>query len=111
MKFHEVCRTLVRVVPAMVLGMGLLVVGCEWLTGHKKTVLPPNPYPVLDSEQALVRTLEIAYHRLDFEKFQGLIPPPESANYLFLLSDVTPGGETGWGAAEEKHSKRLICGA
>lgn len=108
MKTREIDRSRAWVVPAMALGLGLLLAGCDWFTGHKKTVPPPNPYPVLDSETALVKTLEIAYSKLDLDKFQSLFPPPENANYLFLLSEVTSGGETSWGVTEEKRIHRRM---
>jgi hypothetical protein len=81
------------------IGFTLLLAGCDSPSSGKKTA--PNPYPTLDSPSALIKTLEVAYHRLDYDKFMTLVATQDSASYLFLLGGFTQTGETSWGAAEE----------
>jgi hypothetical protein len=84
-------------------GLELLAAGCKSPAKPK-----PNPYPEIRSENSLIENLRIAYQLRDYPKFATFFADQDSVSYLFLLSDVTPGGFGSWGAAEEKRIHRRM---
>lgn len=88
-----------QVAMSLAIGVALQLAGCNSPSSNKKTA--PSPYPSLDSPSALIKTLEVAYRRLDYDKFVTLFASEDSVSYVFLLSESTQMGETSWGAAEE----------
>jgi hypothetical protein len=98
---------LVRGWIATIVAWGLVIqlAGCDSPSRARKT--PPNPYPVLDSEMALIKTLEMAYHRRDFDKFVSLLASQDSVGYRFLPGEQNS-GEFSWGAAEETRIHRRM---
>jgi hypothetical protein len=84
---------------SVAIGFALLLAGCNSPWSKEKPT--PSPYPSLDSPSALIKTLEVAYRRLDYDKFVTLFASQDNVSYVFLLSEATQMGETSWGAAEE----------
>jgi hypothetical protein len=61
------------------------------------------PTSLLTGPSAVVQALAIAYRERDADSFTSLLAhaPERNAEYLFLLSEPTDLGETGWGYTEE----------
>jgi hypothetical protein len=65
---------------------------------------PKNNAPlVIDTPQAVVQALAVAYQRRDFALLGSLLAhdPARNADYAFFLSEPTPSGETQWGWFDE----------
>jgi hypothetical protein len=94
----------------LVLGIALGLVGCREKSVSCDCLCPPVTYPAITSEQALIKNLEAAYRKRDYEKFTTLFSNATLGQpaYLFLLSEATPSGETSWGYAEEMRIHRRM---
>ncbi|MFQ5599925.1 MAG: hypothetical protein ACE5G2_05155 [Candidatus Krumholzibacteriia bacterium] len=61
-----------------------------------ETIVPENP-------EDLIRALELSYRQRKVDDFEAILAndAENSAEYLFILSEATPEGESQWGWAEE----------
>lgn len=95
------------------LGLLLAVLGLAPLGCNKRQTITPPPPPILfTSEAALIKGLEAAYQRRDYEKFKLLFsnptqPIPAQPSYEFFLSEPTP-TENSWGYPEEMRIHRRM---
>jgi hypothetical protein len=71
-------------------------------------------YPLIVDQKSLIKNLEVAYRKRDYEKFQTLLSnptltaPATQPTYQFQLSDPAPTGETSWGYTEETRIHRRM---
>jgi hypothetical protein len=91
-----------RLVRPCVLGLSLILVlpACQ----EALVRAPKNDAPlVIDTPQAVVQALAVAYQRRDFDLLRSILAhdPARNADYVFFLSQPTESGETEWGWVEE----------
>ena len=85
-----------------VLGLSLILVlpACQ----EALVRAPKNDAPlVIDTPQAVVQALAVAYQRRDFDLLRSILAhdPARNADYVFFLSQPTKSGETEWGWVDE----------
>jgi hypothetical protein len=88
-------RRFARLCP-LALGLSLILVlpACQ----EALVRAPKNDAPlVIDTPQAVVQALGVAYHRRDFGLLRSILAhePARNADYVFFLSQPTESGETG----------------
>lgn len=88
--------------------LALLVLGCNSPTKQDPRIGPPPPPPPQSAEE-LIQALSKAYQQRDYVAFENLFPaPPDSAPYLYFLSEPLPNGQTNWDLTEELRIHRRM---
>ncbi|MFQ5600680.1 MAG: hypothetical protein ACE5G2_09000 [Candidatus Krumholzibacteriia bacterium] len=87
------------------LGALILTAGCE---EDAKFLDPLVDEPVIDSEKALITSLERAYREMDLARYTSILSNEEGAGFSFILSELAAAGETRWGYEEEVRVHRRV---
>jgi len=85
--------------------LGLLLAGC-----NDPNTPPENPASPIDSPDAVVNALAVAYREQDFALLRSILAddPARNAEYVFYLSEPTEFGEVQWEYGEEVRIHRRM---